>query len=47
MTNFYNLGWGKHAILTFSTNEEAQACVAALNKTEVAGRTIKMNITKN
>jgi len=45
VTNFYNT-CGKLAFLTFSTSEQALACVAALDKTEFAGRTIEMKISK-
>ena len=48
MTEFYNTCMN-FAIIAFSTSEEAQACVAALDNSEVAGRNIKMKImtTKN
>merc|ERR1719367_1664478 len=45
VTDFFNPGRG-FAFITFSSNEEAQACIAALDNTDVAGRTIQMNIAK-
>ena len=36
----------KCAYITFSTSEEARACVAALNNTAVAGIKIKMHIVR-
>merc|ERR1712107_181164 len=45
VTDFFNPGRG-FAFVTFSTNEEAQACIAAMDNTEVAGRTIQMNIAR-
>jgi len=45
VTDFFNPGRG-FAFVTFSTNEEAQACIAAMDSTEVAGRTIQMNIAR-
>ena len=45
VTDFYNSGRG-FAFLTFSSNEEAQACIAAMDNTHVAGRDIQMNIAK-
>merc|ERR1712227_787308 len=45
ITDFFNPGRG-FAFITFSSNEEAQACIAALDNTDVAGRTIQMNIAK-
>ena len=45
MTDFNNPGRG-YAFLTFSTREEAEACIAGMDKTEVAGRTIKMNMCR-
>ena len=45
MTNFYNPGRG-FALLTFSTSEEAEACIAGMHNTEVAGRTIKMKLCR-
>ena len=44
-TDFYNTGRG-FAFISFSTNEEAAACIAGMDNTEVAGRTIQMNIAK-
>ena len=32
--------------MEYRSNEEAQACIAAMNNTEVAGRTIQMNIAR-
>jgi len=45
VTDFFNPGRG-FAFVTFSTNEEAQACIAAMDSTEVAGRTIQMNVAR-
>ena len=45
MTDFYNPGRG-FAFLTFSTREEAEACIACMDKTEVAGKTIQMNMAR-
>jgi len=45
VTDFFNPGRG-FGFITFSTNEEAQACIAAMDNTEVAGRTIQMNIAR-
>ena len=45
VTDFYNSGRG-FAFLTFSSNEEAQACIAAMDNTHVAGCNIQMNIAK-
>merc|ERR1719225_989119 len=45
VTDFFNPGRG-FAFITYSTNEEAQACIAAMDNSEVAGRTIQMNIAK-
>ena len=45
VTDFFNPGRG-FAFVTFSTNEEAQACIAAMDNTEVAGRTIQMNVAR-
>ena len=44
-TDFFNPGRG-FAFIEFSTNEEAAACIAGMDNTEVAGRTIQMNIAK-
>ena len=43
--DFFNPGRG-FAFLEFSSNEEAQACIAAMDNTDVAGRTIQMNIAR-
>ena len=32
--------------MEYSSNEEAQACIAAMDNTDVAGRTIQMNIAR-
>ena len=45
ITDFYNPKKG-FAFITFSTKEEAEACIAAMNDTEVTGQTIQMNIAK-
>jgi len=45
VTDFYNTGKG-FAFLTFSTNKEAAACIAGMNNTEVAGRSLRMQIAK-
>merc|ERR1712098_258639 len=45
ITDWFNPGRG-FAFITFSSNEEAQACIAAMDNSEVAGRTIQMNIAK-
>jgi len=45
VTDFFNPGRG-FGFITYSTNEEAQACIAAMDNTEVAGRTIQMNIAR-
>ena len=45
VTDFFNPGRG-FAFIEFSTNEEANACIAGMDNTEVAGRTIQMNIAK-
>ena len=47
VTDYFYNSCRKHAFIEFSTSEEALACVAALNKTEVAGQTIKMKIETN
>ena len=44
VTDFFNPGRG-FAFITFSTNEEAQSCIAQMNNTDVGGRTIQMNIS--
>merc|ERR1719189_475082 len=44
-TDFFNPGRG-FAFIEFSTNEEAAACIAGMDNTEIAGRTIQMNIAK-
>ena len=43
--DFFNPGRG-FAFLEYTSNEEAQACIAAMDNTEVAGRTIQMNIAR-
>ena len=43
MNDFHMKVYWKSAYITFSTNEEARACVAARNNTEVAGG-IKINM---
>jgi len=45
VTDFFNPGRG-FGFITFSTAEEAQACIKAMDNTEVAGRTIQMNIAR-
>jgi len=45
VTDFFNPGRG-FGFITYSTNEEAQACIAAMDNTEIAGRTIQMNIAR-
>merc|ERR1712179_255533 len=45
VTDFFNPGRG-FAFITYSTNDEAQACIAAMDNTEMAGRTIQMNIAR-
>jgi len=45
VTDFFNPGRG-FGFITYSTAEEAQACIKAMDNTEVAGRTIQMNIAR-
>jgi len=45
VTNFVNPGRG-FCFLTFSSTEAANACVVALNNTEIAGKTVQMNIAR-
>jgi len=45
VTKFLNSGRG-FCFLTFSTAAAADACIASLNKTKVAGKTLQMNIAK-
>lgn len=45
VTDFFNPGRG-FAFVEFSTNAEATACIAAMDNTEIAGRTIQMNIAR-
>eukprot|EP00092_Neocalanus_flemingeri_P020733 GFUD01022468.1.p1 GENE.GFUD01022468.1~~GFUD01022468.1.p1 ORF type:complete len:727 (-),score=304.86 GFUD01022468.1:132-2312(-) len=45
VTDFFNPGRG-FGFITFSTNEEAQACIKAMDNTEISGRTIQMNIAR-
>merc|ERR1719291_144728 len=45
VTDFFNPGRG-FAFITFSTNDEANACIAKMDNTDVAGRTIQMNIAR-
>ena len=45
MTDFNNPG-RNFAFLTFSTREEAEACIAGMDNTEVAGRIIQMNMSR-
>jgi len=45
VTDFFNPGRG-FAFVTFSTNEQANACIAGMDNTEIAGRTIQMNIAR-
>jgi len=46
VTEFSNSGRG-FCFLTFSSLEASNACIAALNNTEVAGQTVQMNIAKH
>jgi len=45
VTKFLNSGRG-YCFLTFATAEAASACIAALNKSKIAGKTLQMNIAK-
>ena len=45
ITDFHNSKKG-FAFLTLSTKDEAQACISGMNDTDVAGRTVQMNIAK-
>jgi len=45
VTDFFNPGRG-FAFITFSTNEEAQACIKGMDNTEVGGNTVQMNIAR-
>ena len=45
VTDFFNPGRG-FAFITCSTAEEAQACIKAMDNTEVGGRIIQMNIAR-
>jgi len=45
VTDFFNPGRG-FAFITYSTAEEAQACIKAMDNTEVGGRSIQMNIAR-
>jgi len=45
ITDFFNPGRG-FAFITYSTSAEAQACIAAMDNTEIAGKTIQMNIAR-
>merc|ERR1719431_2349122 len=45
VTDFFNPGRG-FAFITYSAAEEAQACIKAMDNTEMAGRTIQMNIAR-
>ena len=45
VSKFLNSGRG-YCFLTFSTAEAAAACIATLNNTMVAGKTLQMNIAK-
>jgi len=45
VTDFFNPGRG-FAFITYSTAEEAQACIKAMDNTEVGGRNIQMNIAR-
>merc|ERR1719447_955299 len=45
VTDFFNPGRG-FAFITFSTNEEAQACIKGMDNTDVGGNTIQMNIAR-
>eukprot|EP00092_Neocalanus_flemingeri_P107562 GFUD01138056.1.p1 GENE.GFUD01138056.1~~GFUD01138056.1.p1 ORF type:complete len:392 (-),score=136.30 GFUD01138056.1:36-1211(-) len=45
VTDFVNPGRG-FCFLTFSSAEAANACIDALNNSEIAGKTVQMNITR-
>ena len=45
VTDFFNPGRG-FAFIAYSTAEEAQACIKAMDNTEVGGRSIQMNIAR-
>ena len=45
VTDFFNPGRG-FAFITFSTSEEAQACITAMDNTMVSGNMIQMNIAR-
>merc|ERR1719403_16615 len=45
VTDFFNPGRG-FAFITFSTNDEAQACIKGMDNTEVGGNTIQMNMAR-
>merc|ERR1719204_2271232 len=45
VTDFLNPGRG-FAFITFSTNDEAQACIKGMDNAEVGGNTIQMNIAR-
>ena len=45
VTDFFNAGKG-FCFLTFSSGKAAKDCVVALNKTEIAGKTILVNIAR-
>jgi RNA recognition motif-containing protein len=45
VTDFLNPGRG-FCFLTFSSSKAAKECVAALNKTEIAGKVVLMNIAR-
>jgi len=45
VTDFYNPGRG-FGFITFAANEEGQACIAAMDNTEISGRIIQMDIAR-
>ena len=46
VTDFFNPGRG-FAFITFSTNEEAQACIKGMDNTEVRSTLVKFEIQGN
>ena len=45
VTDFFNPGRG-FAFITFSTNEEAQACIKGMDNTEVRSTLVKLEISR-
>ena len=45
VTDFFNPGRG-FAFITFSTNEEAQACIKGMDNTEVRSTLVKFEISR-